>query len=93
MTPNEIAEQLVTEWQKQDRMPPMAWDFRGFAAAAAAMAADAEREACAAVCAAKAKALGEHADLCDDDEEATELKAQAWQMTVLAAELRLRSNT
>lgn len=47
MTPEEIAEQLVTEWQQQDRMPPMAWDFRGFAAAAAKMAAQSEREACA----------------------------------------------
>lgn len=51
-----------------------------------------EREACAKVCEAKAKALGERADLCDDDEDAIELKARAWQMVVLAAELRERSN-
>lgn len=44
MTPEDIAEQLVTEWQKEGRMPQMSWDFRGFAAAAAKMGADAERE-------------------------------------------------
>lgn len=47
-----------------------------------------EREQCARFCEAKANALGERADLCDDDEDAIELKARAWQMAVLAAELR-----
>lgn len=51
-----------------------------------------EREQCAAWCETKANALGERADLCDDDDDAIELKARAWQMAVLAAELRERSN-
>lgn len=34
-TPDQIAEQLVADWQAAEKMPPMAWDFRGFAAEAA----------------------------------------------------------
>lgn len=45
MAPEDIAEQLVTQWQKEGRMPQMSWDFRGFAAAAARMGAAVEREA------------------------------------------------
>lgn len=44
MTPEDIAEQLVAKWQGEDKMPQMSWDFRGFAAAAAKMGAEAERE-------------------------------------------------
>ena len=80
MTPNEIAEQLVTEWQKQDRMPPMAWDFRGFAAAAAEIAAKAEREACAQVCDDKA------------DEWADSAHPSALDQRDCARSIRLRSN-
>jgi hypothetical protein len=52
----------------------------------------AEREACAKLCDDKAKTLGARADCCDDEDDATELKALAWQMTVMAAEIRMRSN-
>lgn len=34
-TIEQIAEQLVADWQAAGKMPPMAWDFRGFAAEAA----------------------------------------------------------
>lgn len=71
--------------QYQDSHTQMAWITWD-------TATKAEREACAKVCDAKANALGERADLCDDDEDAIELKARAWQMAVLAAELRECSN-
>ncbi len=38
-TPEQIAEQLVVDWQAAEKMPPMAWDFRGFAAEAVRRAA------------------------------------------------------
>lgn len=38
MTPEQIAEHLVQTWQGANKMPPLAWDFRGFAAEAARLA-------------------------------------------------------
>ena len=38
-TPEQIAEQLVADWQSAEKMPPLAWDFRGFAAEAVRRAA------------------------------------------------------
>ena len=55
-------------------------------------AAAAEREACAGMCFAKATAFGKRADECDDEEDATELKARAWQMLVMGEEIAKRSN-
>ena len=43
MTAERIAEQLVKDWQEAGKMPPLAWDFRGFAAEAAKRAAAALR--------------------------------------------------
>lgn len=34
-TVEQVAEQLVADWQAEGKMPPLAWDFRGFAAEAA----------------------------------------------------------
>ncbi len=39
MTAEHIAEQLVKDWQEAGKMPPLAWDFRGFAAEAVRRAA------------------------------------------------------
>lgn len=50
------------------------------------------REDCARLCDAKAKMLSERADKCEDADDATEIKALAWQLTVTAAEIRTRSN-
>lgn len=43
-TPEQIAEQLVAEWN--DKIPPMAWDWRGFAAEAARRAMAHGADAC-----------------------------------------------
>jgi len=46
MKAEDIAEQLVKDWQQAGKMPPLAWDFRGFATEAAKRAAEIEREDC-----------------------------------------------
>lgn len=45
-TPEQIAEQLVADWQAAEKMPQMAWDFRGFAAEAARRAVANGADAC-----------------------------------------------
>lgn len=40
MKAEDIAEQLVKDWQKAGKMPPLAWDFRGFACEAMKRAAE-----------------------------------------------------
>lgn len=45
-TVEQIAEQLVADWQAAGKIPPMAWDFRGFAAEAARRAIAGGAEAC-----------------------------------------------
>ncbi len=45
-TPEQIAEQLVVDWQAAEKMPPMAWDFRGFAAEAVRRAVANGADAC-----------------------------------------------
>lgn len=45
-TPEQIAEQLVVDWQAVEKMPPMAWDFRGFAAEAVRRAVANGADAC-----------------------------------------------
>lgn len=59
MTPEQIAEHLVQTWQGQNKMPLLAWDFRGFAAEAARLAIASEREACAKVCEQQGRLAGE----------------------------------
>ena len=59
MTAERIAEQLVKDWQEAGKMPPLAWDFRGFAAEAAKRAAEIEREACAKACEQQGRMAGE----------------------------------
>ena len=51
-----------------------------------------ERESCAKVCDERAEKCAAKADVTDDQDERTELKAIAWQFSVLAAEIRKRSN-
>jgi len=45
-TVEQIAEQLVADWQAAGKIPPMAWDFRGFAAEAARQAFALSADAC-----------------------------------------------
>lgn len=45
-TPEQIAEQLVADWQAAEKIPPMAWNFRGFAAEAARRAVANSADAC-----------------------------------------------
>jgi len=58
----------------------------------AAFLVDEEREACAQMCKDKAKTIGAEADSCGDLDYADELKAFAWQLNVMGAEIRMRSN-
>lgn len=53
----------------------------------------AEREACAKVCEERTEKCATKADVTDDEDDRTELKANAWQFSVLAAEIRMRSNS
>lgn len=46
LTVEQIAEQLVADWQAAGKMPPLAWDFRGFAAEAARRAIANGADAC-----------------------------------------------
>ena len=58
----------------------------------AAFLVNEEREACAQMCKDKAKAIGARADSWGDLDYAEELKALAWQLNVMGAEIRMRSN-
>lgn len=51
-----------------------------------------EREHCAKVCDERAEKCAAKAEETDDQDDRTELKANAWQFSVLAAEIRKRSN-
>jgi len=62
--------------------PRMAWDA----------ATRAEREACAAIADTRAMRCEEKTVLAEDADEVTELRSLAWQFSVLAAEMRKRSN-
>ena len=55
-------------------------------------AARAEREACAAIADARAMRCEAKAALAEDADEVTRLRSLAWQFSVLAAEMRKRSN-
>lgn len=52
-----------------------------------------EREACAKICDDRASACETRLEKTDDEDDRTELKANAWQFSVLAAEIRKRHNT
>lgn len=55
-------------------------------------AATAEREACARIADAKAMRCEEKVAGAEDEDESIELRSLAWQFSVLAAEIRERSN-
>ncbi len=73
------AEPLAEGWPELEKF--------GLAVAAA------ERDACAKVCEERSEKCATKADATDDEDDRTELKANAWQFSVLAAEIRMRSNT
>jgi len=51
-----------------------------------------ERESCAKVCDERAEKCAAKLETTDDQDDRTELKANAWQFSVLASEIRTRSN-
>ena len=73
---------------------PCAYTERAMRKVKAAMleAVARERESCAKVCDERAEKCAAKADVTDDQDDRTELKANAWQFSVLAAEIRKRSN-
>lgn len=73
--------QVVRMW-RQEQTARDAWNA-GVAA---------EREACAKVCDNRAEMCAAKLETTDDQDDRTELKANAWQFSVLAAEIRKRSN-
>jgi hypothetical protein len=51
-----------------------------------------ERESCAKICDERAEKCAVKLETTDDHDDRTELKANAWQFSVIAAEIRKRSN-
>ena len=85
MTDKEVYELMDWQWPQDDTNPA------GLLARVRRVIA-AEREACAAIADVRAMRCEAKAAAAEDDDEVTELRALAWQFSVLAAEIRNRPN-